>query len=256
MTTTVTKTDIIAALHQFGLTAGDAVEVHSSLSSMGFVEGGPETIIEALMDVVGNDGAIVMSAHKVSLPYPPTEEEAVEVMLNRVRMYGEHDEGFKSGMGIVADTFRDREDTLLGTGLHRVCAWGKNAELHAKGYQHLVDSDGWVLLIGVDIHTCSSMHLVEWGTKPQEVKDYHQTPQHLLDRYPLPNWWVEYRDPQKPPLEDAWGKVFAEADRRGLVQRGKIGDADCLFFKAKPMTDIHLDWLLRDALGLYGLEKV
>lgn len=256
MPKTVAKNDIIHALHQFGLIAGDAVEVHSSLSSMGYVEGGAETVIEALIDVVGEDGAIVMSAHKVSLPFPPTKEEAVEGMLNRVWMYGDDDEGFKSGMGIVADTFRDRTDTMMGTGLHRVCAWGKDADLHANGYQHLVDIDGWVLLIGVDIHTCSSMHLVEWGTKPQEVKDYHKTPQHLLDRYPMPNWWVEYRDPNKPPLEDAWGKVFDEADRRGLVKHGRIGDAACLLFKARPMTELHHQWLVEDGLGLYGLEKL
>ena len=255
MTTTLTKTDIILALRRFGLTTGDVLEVHSSLRSMGQVEGGAETVIQALMEVVGSQGAIVMPAHRVSLPVPPTAEEAALGMRSRVRMYTEGNVPQRSGMGLVADTFRARTDVVLGSGLHRVCAWGEDAETHAEeGFQHLLDLDGWTLLIGVDIHRCTSMHAAEKDVFPQAVKDYQQTPPELLARYDPDVWWIEFEDPGKPPLADVWGKVFAEADRRGLVQRGKIGDADCLFFKARPMAAIYHDWLVADGAGLFGVE--
>jgi hypothetical protein len=37
--------------------------------------------------------------------------------------------------------------TVYGTGIHRVCAWGRDAQQHSKGYEYLLDIDGWVLLL-------------------------------------------------------------------------------------------------------------
>ncbi len=49
----LTREDIERGLHRVGLSEGDVVEVHSSLSSFGYVDGGADTIIDALMSVVG-----------------------------------------------------------------------------------------------------------------------------------------------------------------------------------------------------------
>lgn len=56
----VTKEDICRALSELKIEAGDTVLVHSSLKSMGYVEGGAETVIEALLMSVGDSGTIVM----------------------------------------------------------------------------------------------------------------------------------------------------------------------------------------------------
>jgi len=42
----VSKDDIEAGLRKLGLKEGDMVGVHSSLSSFGYVEGGPDTVVE------------------------------------------------------------------------------------------------------------------------------------------------------------------------------------------------------------------
>lgn len=47
-------------LREVGLEKGDAVMVHTSLKRMGYVCGGAQTVIEALMEVVGKDGTIMM----------------------------------------------------------------------------------------------------------------------------------------------------------------------------------------------------
>ena len=70
----------------------------------------------------------------------------------------------RTGLGAVSDTFRWRTDVTCSTGLFRMCAWGQEAASHSQGYKHLLDVDGWVLLIGVDIYRCSSMHLGSTGT--------------------------------------------------------------------------------------------
>lgn len=59
---TVTRDDITASLREVGLRPGDGVFLHSSLSSFGEIEGGSQTVIDALDEVLGPEGAIVMPA--------------------------------------------------------------------------------------------------------------------------------------------------------------------------------------------------
>ena len=151
--TLLTQIEMEDGLRQLGLALGHAVEVHSSLSSFGWVEGGAATVVDALMNVVGEEGALVMSAYPVSKLLSLTEKEKARGILAKVRIFGEDCDG-PTGMGQIADEFRQRPGTVLGTGLHQVCAWGRNAELHSRGYEYLLEIDGWVLLLGVGIGCC------------------------------------------------------------------------------------------------------
>jgi aminoglycoside N3'-acetyltransferase len=103
------------------------------------------------------------------------------------------------GMGAIADEFRRRPDTILGSGEHRVCVWGRDAALHSQGYAYLLSIDGWVLLIGVDIHH--------------------------------------------------------EAERRGMIRRRRIGRAECMLFRAKPVVGLYEHLLRTNPFGLFGLRK-
>ena len=75
MQTALTENEIIDDLHRLGLERGAVLEVHSSMRRMGFVEGGASAVINALMKVVGEEGAIVMPAYLVTPLLPLTEEE-------------------------------------------------------------------------------------------------------------------------------------------------------------------------------------
>ena len=44
-----------------GIKAGDVLVVHSSLKSMGNVDGGAETVIDAVLDAVGEEGTFAVS---------------------------------------------------------------------------------------------------------------------------------------------------------------------------------------------------
>lgn len=48
----LTKNDVLIGLKNIGVRLGMELEVHSSLSSFGYVEGGAQTIISALKNVV------------------------------------------------------------------------------------------------------------------------------------------------------------------------------------------------------------
>ena len=62
-----TKEMIIKELKALGLEKGDAFMVHTSLKSMGYVCGGAQAVIEALIDVVGSDGTIMMPTQSYAL---------------------------------------------------------------------------------------------------------------------------------------------------------------------------------------------
>ena len=63
----MTKANIKTGLTSLGLKNGGTVGVHSSLSSFGHVEGGAETVIDALLETAGHQGNIVMSTHSANL---------------------------------------------------------------------------------------------------------------------------------------------------------------------------------------------
>ena len=251
----LTQEDIVDGLTRLGLERGAAVEVHSSLSSLGFVEGGAPTVIKALMEVVGEEGAIVMSAYLVTPPLPLTADDKAKGIIAKVRFLDEAAD-CKTGMGIIADTFCRCPNTCMGKGEHRVCAWGHNAHHHSQGYGYLLSIDGWVLLLGVDINRCSSMHTaedkIEW---PKEITEHFQLPDEIRRQYPDTNWYIQYHDPRKPLPESAWGKVQIEAERRGLIKRGRIGQAECLLFKGKPVVDLYEEFLRTDPFKLFGVER-
>lgn len=56
----ILKVDIIQRLKEIGLESGDNVIVHTSLKSMGYVCGGAQAVIEALIETVGENGTIMM----------------------------------------------------------------------------------------------------------------------------------------------------------------------------------------------------
>jgi len=159
----VTRQDIDQGLHELGLSKGDAVEVHSSLSSFGRVVRGAVTVVDAVLDAVGAvldavgaDGTVVMSAYPISRGLPVTDEDRARGVTWKVRVLpdGSHD---RTGMGAVVEEFCRRPGVIFGKGVHRVGAWGHHAERHAeRGYQQLADVDGLALLMGVGIDRCSS----------------------------------------------------------------------------------------------------
>lgn len=56
----VTPDDMATAFKDIGIQKGQAIMVHTSLSSLGYVCGGAQSVIEALMDRVGKQGTIMM----------------------------------------------------------------------------------------------------------------------------------------------------------------------------------------------------
>ena len=56
----VTKTDLLTHFKEIGVQEGMILEVHSSLSSFGYVVGGAQTVVDALIEAVGYEGTLLM----------------------------------------------------------------------------------------------------------------------------------------------------------------------------------------------------
>ena len=65
-----TVASLVRDLAALGVERGGVAIVHSSLSALGWVAGGPQSVVEALLEVVGPDGPIVMPTHSGQLSDP------------------------------------------------------------------------------------------------------------------------------------------------------------------------------------------
>ena len=155
------KDDLKEALCKSGLAEGDAVEVHSSLRSFGKVEGGADTVIDALQECVGESGSIFMPALRLSPALALTDEDKRLGISVKIKILPE--ERDRSAMGLIADTFRQRKDVLTGGGIMQISGWGAHArDAVTGGLDYVLHSGGKGLLLGVDIYKLTAMHYVEY----------------------------------------------------------------------------------------------
>ena len=58
----LTTSQIVSQLTDLGVEDGDAVMLHSSLKSLGWVDGGAETVVDAFLEALGPDGTLLTPA--------------------------------------------------------------------------------------------------------------------------------------------------------------------------------------------------
>ena len=82
----VTLKDIVSALQQLNIARGNVVYMHSSLSSMGHVEGGADTVIDAFFHVLGAEGTFCVPTivYTVQGPRPPFDVEQSPSEVGRI----------------------------------------------------------------------------------------------------------------------------------------------------------------------------
>jgi len=248
LSVTISKDEIENGLRKLGVKSGMMLEVHCSLSSFGNVEGGALTIIDVFKNIIGTKGAIVMPSYKLS-PLLPLDENDKKLGLT-IKIKYLHNENEKTSMGIVSDTFRKMPDVVTGEGVFRVSAWGKDAKKHSSGFHHLIDSNGYALLIGVDIYSMSSMHYVE-DVLPDKIKNLFKPSEEAKKIYPESEWFIETWE---PPIK-SWYIIQEEAYKKGYINDCMIGNSKCMLVKVKDVINIYRDALINEPYKLYGIEK-
>lgn len=175
----VLKNDIKTALKSLGVSEGQAIMVHTSLSSLGFVLGGAQTVIEALTECVGENGTIMMPTQSWKNLDPEAGvhwEEPKEWWQAIRENWPAYDKDITptNTMGAVAEMFRKWPGTLRSEHPARsVAAWGKYAKYLTEHHDlsnifgedspigRLYELDGYVLLMGVGYDKNTSLHLAD-----------------------------------------------------------------------------------------------
>lgn len=175
----VIKEDIKRALWEAGAGPGQVVMAHTSLSSFGFVCGGAQAVIEALLETVGEEGTVMMPTQSwknldpASGVHGDVPEEWYPVIRENWPAY-DREITPTNTMGAVAEMFRRWPGVLRSDHPARsVAAWGKHAAYLTEGHDlsnifgdgsplgKLYELDGTVLLLGVGYDKNTSLHLAD-----------------------------------------------------------------------------------------------
>ena len=119
------KHALVTSFHEVGIKGGDKVFAHVSMNRMGYIEGGAETVIRALMEAVGSRGSIFMPS------FPMVG--SMESYLNSGCVFDVRQT--PSQMGVVSETFRKWEGVIRS--LHptnSVAGWGKDVECFLRDH--------------------------------------------------------------------------------------------------------------------------
>ena len=243
------KDKLAEEFRNIGIENGMELEVHSSLSSFGYVEGGADAVIDALMECVGESGSIFMPALRLSAPLELTEEDKALGITTKIKVLPKNAE--RTDMGIIADTFRQRKDVVTGSGIIRTSGWGRNAELAVTGgLDHVIHNGGKALLLGVDIYKLTAMHYVE-DILPKAISDIFAPNEEICRKYPPEEWFMEAGEPPVKP----WYTIQDMAHEKGLIKEGYIGDCRYMFFDIWSVVSIYKEEIEKDPFKLYGIKR-
>ncbi|MGC9468432.1 MAG: AAC(3) family N-acetyltransferase [Anaerolineae bacterium] len=148
-------------LEHLGVRAGGVLLVHSSLSSMGYVLGGAQTVIKALRRALGPDGTLLMPA--LSYEHVTSKNPVFDVRRT------------PSNVGVIPETFRRQRSTLRSVHpTHSVCGVGAQAEAlladHHRDttpcgpnspFRKLPTVGGQILMLGCGLRPNTSIHAIE-----------------------------------------------------------------------------------------------
>lgn len=183
----ITLSSLVSDLFALGVHPGMTLLVHSSLSALGWVCGGPAAVILALEAVLGPEGTLVMPTHTsdnsdpVHWCNPPVPESWWETIRAEMPPYLP-DLTRTCSMGVIAETFRSQQGTRRSA--HPQTSFAARGPQAERILQHhalssplgensplarLYDLDASVLLLGVGHDSNTSLHLAEeraqWPSK-------------------------------------------------------------------------------------------
>ena len=245
----VTKQDVVHSFKALGIREDDVLLIHSSMKSFGYVEGGPEAVIEGLKEVV-KEG---------TLAFPTLRSRAF------YNAYRDWDiQNTPSDVGLLSETFRTSQGVLRSDQeTHSVAAFGKNAKYITEGHrtgrervgifgdlafgcnspwQRMFDANAVVVMIGVTMRFNTFKHFVEYcmvddilSALPEEQTE--QAKSELAKFNPDPPGVPRKSNPDGKPY-GVWfwhdgEKAQEMLAAQGKVTYGKCGDATLTCFRVR-----------------------
>lgn len=250
------KSDLIEAFKGVGLECGDNVIVHTSLSSFGFVCGGAQTVIEALLECVSGNGTVMMPSQSWKNLDPSSgvhwqePEEWWDIIRNNWPAYDKAVTPTNT-MGAVAEMFRAYPGTLRSDHPARsFAANGKHAKYLTENHGlndifgngsplgKLYELDGHVLLLGVGYDKNTSLHLADTRA---DYPSKHYVTEHSAIKVNGKREWAAY-ETLYVDGED-FERIGAEFEKVRRVARSTVGNAVIRYMSQRELVDFAVDWI-------------
>ncbi len=262
----VTRAELSADLRRLGVGPGAIVMVHASLRALGWVVGGAQTVVEALLDASGPGGTVCAQASWEDVPfgldgYAPPWRRAYRAAMPP---FDPQLSGAAPYEGRLAERIRTWPGAMRGahpvagvTAVGARAAWLVEPHPLDDGfgprspYARLAAAGGEVVLLGAPLRTISLLHHAEsiarvpkrwtWLTLPVRSRSgaVAWVEWRELDVWGRP---VRYPDGGAPPLET----VARAALAAGVGQGGRVGEAAAWRFPAAALVAFAARWIERN----------
>lgn len=253
----ITKKSFLEGLEPLQIEKGDSLFVHCSLSSFGFICGGAQVVIESLLELVGEEGTIIMPTQTWKNLDPSTGvhwEEPEEWWPTIRENWPAYDKNITptNTMGAVAEMFRKWDGALRSDHPARsFAAWGKNAKFLTENHDlsnifginspldRFYKLNGKVLLLGVGYDKNTSLHLAdELAIYPS--KHYVNESSAIIINGKRE--WVTYNTLFVDGEDfETIGKAFEQNSLN--VKKEKIGDGTACIMNQKELVDFAIKWI-------------
>ena len=255
----ITHDRIVEDLRHLGVSTGDTLIVHSSLSAIGYVIGGAHTVVNALLESIGPTGTLTMPGHSGALsepsywknpPVPPTwwsieraTMPAFDLNLTPLREMGVIPETFQRLPGVKRSNHPRTSHLAYGplagfiTDGHALSdGLGEQSPL-----ARLYESDAKVLLLGVPHSNNTSLHLAEYRAAwPSKSRKTQGSPILVNGR----REWVTYDEVETSA--DDFDLIGTELAANQLQTSGLVGRATAQLMRQRAIVDFAVDWISRN----------
>lgn len=239
----VTKQDLINEFYLLGLRPGMRLMVHASLRSFGRVEGGAQTIVAALQELITPGGTLMMPSFNHGSLFEPGGSGVYDP-LNSPTTNGAIPQLFWQS----PDVFRSLNPT------HAFACWGDRARQYLENHHRgltlgpdcplglLARDGGYGVLLGVGYEANTLHHVAEYlNHAPCLGYRSRVFPVQLPGGRIVEGRTWSYRS-AKCPINDTsrYAQIMKE---RGLEQTSVIGTSLITFFKLEACLDLILELL-------------
>lgn len=273
----IKKQELIEQLKNLGIQQGDTLLVHSSMKAIGEVDGGADTVLDALIEAVcGNaercsDENVEKSdngsndVNNAGMLVLPTHTWAF--MTNEHSVYDAETE--PACVGILPNLFMKRKGVVRSLHpTHSVAAYCRQkskAEGYVSGEEHfntpcsrhgcygkLYDLDAKILLLGVGLNRNTYMHGVEewFGIKERLTEETLSLSIKMKDESGndvlCPVSMHKHFKPNNISISENYERMRQEFIEKGALVEGEIGEALCSCMSARKVADITTEVLKKD----------
>lgn len=261
----ITVESLVKDLHTAGISKGDTILVHSSMSKLGYLENGPKTFVDALTQVVGEEGNILM----------PTSPNA-SMQLDYIQSI----DAFNvletpSALGAITEYFRKLPGVLRSeNATEPVSCWGKDKVYLTEGhfgeltpytssspFARIGEMNGKILYVGVTLDNAgTNLHTLEDAVDDFVYPVYY--PQEFEVKIVRANGErtkvkTKVHNPEQSVKRKCDG-LIPLFEQKGVLNKVKIGNANTLLVDAKAMLSLMIKEYQNNGVTMYtpnGIEN-